>query len=84
MYRDAFSLLLALDSTTNPGLTKKQLQSILTRCTICSLFTMKRTFKYHQCLIGLDKEESDDEKDVIDLTMVDDDEDVVIDLTVQN
>jgi len=45
----ALNLLLQLDSAIRPGLTEVQLQSLLVRCSGCSLIMTRRVGDFHQC-----------------------------------
>lgn len=56
-----FTLLMKLDSLSEPGLTTKQLKALLTRCE-CGLTMTKRVYEDHECMLDSDRE-------VIDLTL---------------
>ncbi|KAF9243077.1 hypothetical protein BU15DRAFT_43237 [Melanogaster broomeanus] len=60
-----FTLWMKLDSFVQPGLTDKQLKSLLVRCE-CGLTMTRRVYDDHECFLALDHE-------VIDLTCDDSD-----------
>ncbi|KAF9232364.1 hypothetical protein BU15DRAFT_81328 [Melanogaster broomeanus] len=60
-----FSMLMKLDAFNQPGLTVRQLKTLLTKCQ-CGLIMTRRVYEEHDCVLEY-------ERDVIDLTGDDDD-----------
>ena len=70
----AFERLLRLDSVTQPGLSEREFRKLFARCR-CGKVTTRRVFKDHICLITAIP------PIVIDLTVSDNGNSTVIDLT---
>ena len=62
--RQAFRLLLQLDTVVNPGITEDQFKEMFAKCGKCGIITTMRVFRSHQCVRIA--------QDIIDLTVDDD------------
>jgi hypothetical protein len=44
-----FSLILRLDSFTDPGISEAQFRGLFSKCHFCNLYMTRRTANYHDC-----------------------------------